>query len=214
MSLATLPSQEPQPANQSRASWISEALKLLVEDGIDGVQITTLAKRLDVTRGSFYWHFETREDLLNALLAEWRERNTGVMLSALDGATNLNEGILNLFAVWVDHTRFDPALDQAVRDWGRRDPSVRDSVSAEDKARVAAVADFFAAQGFEHPESFIRARIIYFTQVSYYALGIEEPMENRKSYLDAYFKTFTGQGIDDATRARFNDWLASTENNQ
>ena len=187
---------------------MSAALKLLFEDGIDGVQITTLAKRLEVTRGSFYWHFETREDLFNALLDEWRARNTGVMLSALDGADTLNNGIINLFEVWVDHTRFDPVLDQAVRDWGRRDDAVRESVTREDRARVEAIAGLFTKHGYEHPESFIRARVIYFTQISYYALGIAEPMADRKSYLDAYFQAFTGHGIDAPTRERFNAWLA------
>lgn len=214
MSLAPLPQQEPQSTTLSRSSWISAALSLLVDEGIEGVQITTLAKRLDVTRGSFYWHFETREDLMNALLDKWRDRNTGVMLSALDGADSLNSGILDLFAVWVDHTRFDPALDQAVRDWGRRDDRVRAVIAQEDAARVDAIAAFFARFGYEHPESFIRARVIYFTQISYYALGIDEPMADRNSYLDAYFRAFTGHGIDAPTRERFNAWLASTERDQ
>lgn len=197
----------PRQRQLSRVSWIAEALQVLTEDGVDAVQITTLARRLDVTRGRFYWHFDNREELLAALLTEWRARNTGVMLSALDNAESLNHGILRLFEVWVDHNLFNPRLDQAVRDWGRRDKAVLDAVSQEDDNRVDAIARFFARHGYKHPESFIRARVIYFTQVSYYALGVDEPMADRNSYLDAYFRAFTGHGIDDETRDRFNAWL-------
>ena len=186
--------------------WIEAALLVLVEEGIEAVEITQLARRLGVTRGSFYWHFKTREELLEALLEEWRARNTGVMLEALANAASISDGILELFFVWVDHQKFDHRLDQAVRDWARRSEDVRQSVALEDRSRVSAIADFFEAQGFEPTEAFIRARVIYFTQLSYYALDIEEPITERMSYLSAYFRCFTGQEIDvaaaDAFRAR------------
>lgn len=185
----------------TRADWIEAGLAALLAEGIEAVQITQLARRLAVTRGSFYWHFESREALLDALLAEWRARNTGVMLAAVEAAPSLAEGILELFSVWVDHLRFDPRLDQAVRDWARRAEPVREIVAAEDRSRVGAIAGLFERHGYEPTEAFIRARVIYFTQVSYYALGIEEPMTERMSYLAAYYKSFTGETIDEALAA-------------
>ena len=180
------------------ADWISAALDVLKESGVEAVQITTLAKRLSVTRGSFYWHFENREDLLAALIAEWRARNTGVMVEAIRDVPSLDDGILALFSVWVDHTRFDAQLDQAVRDWARHDHALRATVKQEDDARVAAIAAFFAAQGYAKLEAFIRARVIYFTQISFYALHIEdeESLAQRMSYLNDYFRCFTGRDID------------------
>lgn len=180
--------------------WTRAALTMLLDAGIEGVQITALARRLQVTRGSFYWHFDSRDDLLRALIDEWRARNTGFMVEAVANTPTLDDGILKLFAVWVDHTRFDPQLDQAVRDWARRDDALRHTLRAEDDARVAAIADFFARHGYDQPEAFIRARVIYFTQVSYYALGIDrdEALPRRLGYLDAYFRCFTGRDLDPA----------------
>ena len=196
MPLLSTRDETKRPPQQSRDGWIEAALALLVEEGVEAVQITQLAKRLGVTRGSFYWHFSSREELLDALIAEWRARNTDVMLSALADTESLQQGILDLFSVWVDHTRFDPRLDQAVRDWARRAEPVRESVAREDADRVTAIAGFFRRHGFAKTEAFIRARVIYFTQVSYYALGIQEPMTDRMSYLEAYYRCFTGQEID------------------
>ena len=180
------------------ADWIEAALKTLVEQGIEAVQITALSRDLEVTRGSFYWHFDSREDLLEALVAEWRARNTGVMVEAIAETTSLDDGILKLFAVWVDHSRFDPALDQAIRNWARHDEALRAIVKTEDNARVAAIAGFYKRHGYEGNDAFIRARVIYFTQISYYALKVEEDeaMTERIGYLESYFRCFTGREID------------------
>ncbi|MFB9148773.1 TetR/AcrR family transcriptional regulator [Roseovarius ramblicola] len=193
------------PARLTGDDWIECALAVLVESGIEAVQITALARRLDVTRGSFYWHFESREALLDALLTEWRARNTGVMVEALEGTTTLDDGILALFSVWVDHRRFDPRLDQAVRDWARHSEQLRGVVKAEDAARVRAISAFYKRHEFDPKEAFIRARVIYFTQISYYALHLEEDeaIPERMSYLEAYFRSFTGRDIDPAIAAAY-----------
>ena len=178
--------------------WINAGLEALIENGIDAVQVTVLARKLNVTRGSFYWHFDSRETLLDALLTEWRARNTGVMIEALKGATTLDDGILALFSVWVDDKRFDPRLDQAIRDWARRDGATLNLVKTEDDARVAEIAGLFERHEYTQPDAFIRARVIYFTQISYYALNIEadEAHSDRVGYLEAYFRSFTGREID------------------
>jgi len=193
------------PDRLSREDWISAALRALVESGVDAVQITVLARTLGVTRGSFYWHFDSRDALLDALIAHWKSLNTNVMVETVAGADSLDDGILALFSVWVDHNRFDPHIDQAIRDWSRRDEELRIVVQKEDAARVEAIAAFFARFDYPMPEAFIRARVIYFTQLSYYALGIaeEETMEHRLSYLDAYFRCFTGLDLQPGTAERF-----------
>jgi AcrR family transcriptional regulator len=55
----------------ARRDWIDAGLELLVGKGVDHVKITRLADALGVTRGSFYWHFKDRDDLLSALVEDW-----------------------------------------------------------------------------------------------------------------------------------------------
>ena len=54
----------------------------LLHRGADGVRVEVLARELGVTKGSFYWHFRDRADLLEALLVEWEEE-TGLLTDAL-----------------------------------------------------------------------------------------------------------------------------------
>lgn len=179
----------------ARADWIGAARALLIAEGIDAVKVTRLADGLGVSRGSFYWHFRDRADLLDALLSLWTRQNTRAVVDAADAALDLATGILGLFDVWVDAARFDPAFDAAMRDWARRSQKVRKAVEQADDARVRAIADMFARSGYGADDAFIRARILYFTQVGYYALAIRETMTRRLGYLERYYEGFTGRAL-------------------
>ncbi len=192
---------DPPKPSLGRHDWLSAALNLLAEEGIEALQITRLARELDATRGSFYWHFKDREDLLNSLIEEWQAANSGVIAQTLDGADTLADGVLSLFYIWVHDEQFSRHLDQAIRAWARHDTDIGAVVRREEDNRVAAIARFFRRHGYEEDDALVRARVIYFTQVGYYALNIEESMTARLNLTGAYFRTFTGRELDAETAA-------------
>jgi AcrR family transcriptional regulator len=70
------------------ADWVEAALQLIAEAGLGGLTVDTLASRLGVTKGSFYWHFTGRSDLLAAALARWEERATAEAITGLSAIGN------------------------------------------------------------------------------------------------------------------------------
>jgi AcrR family transcriptional regulator len=66
------------------ADWAEAALQLIAEAGLGKLTVDALAARLGVTKGSFYWHFKGRSDLLAAALDRWEQRSTGEAMRALD----------------------------------------------------------------------------------------------------------------------------------
>ena len=56
----------------TRDDWLDEAFKAVVDGGFDNVKVLSLAEKLKVTRGSFYWHFTDHADLINSLLMRWK----------------------------------------------------------------------------------------------------------------------------------------------
>ena len=64
---------EPNRQQLDRAAWIKAAFDVLADKGLDGIRVEVLAKRLKVTKGSFYWHFKDRRDLLDAVLETWKD---------------------------------------------------------------------------------------------------------------------------------------------
>jgi AcrR family transcriptional regulator len=60
----------------TRSNWLETALEFIFEDGINAVTVDALATRLEVTRGSFYHHFENRQDLFHEMLDFWKQKWT------------------------------------------------------------------------------------------------------------------------------------------
>lgn len=79
----------------TKADWLRAARLALLEGGVASVRVEVLAKRLHVTKGSFYWHFKDRGELLEALLREWEEEKS--FLVELAGKGPLRERLANLF---------------------------------------------------------------------------------------------------------------------
>ena len=186
-----------------RVDWLAMALKLLISEGVDSVQITQLAKALDVTRGSFYWHFKNRDGLLSAMLMEWHAANNEFFNQMLNSCETLDEAVLRFFEIWVGADRFSPELDQSVRDWARLDDGVLDLVRNEDSRRLSDIADVFCRNGFSSDEADVRARVLYFSQVGYTAINLGEALNERLSLLERYYQAYTGRKLNPDTAAKF-----------
>ncbi len=204
----------PERRQLQRFDWLQQALELFVDEGINAVRITRLAEELGVTRGSFYWHFANREELIDALVSFWKDKNTAAFTGAVSRAETLDDGILQLFETCVDTTQFDSRLDLALREWARRSTSIRASIDTEDKARIDALQDFFTRFGYGMPEALIRARVLYYSQIGFYALEVDEDLPTRLGYTETYFECFTGQKLTAARAEEFRRHITATYGEQ
>src|ERR1700761_9402984 len=66
-------SDESQSVRLSKADWLILGQRLLSEEGPSGLGIDRLTQAAGRTKGSFYHHFQGRDDFLTALMAHWRE---------------------------------------------------------------------------------------------------------------------------------------------
>lgn len=57
------------------ADWEQAALELIAEKGVSGLGVEPLARRLEITKGSFYWHFPGRDELLARALDRWENQD-------------------------------------------------------------------------------------------------------------------------------------------
>ena len=179
-----------------RFDWLQQALEIFVAEGIDAVRITRLADDLGVTRGSFYWHFTNRDDLIGTLVRFWQDKNTAAIERSVAAAGSLADGILSFFETCLDSEQFDPRLDLAIREWARRSKRIRRLVDSEDAARIETLRQFYLRFGYAMPAALIRARVLYYAQIGFYALETSEPLETRLGYTEAYFECFTGHQLD------------------
>lgn len=177
----------------SADDWVAAGLGMLVESGVDAVKVLPLANRLGVTRGSFYWHFKNRDALLAKLLDAWETTNTRAIVEAVATPGTLVDKYIALSRLWLGWSDFDPDLDVAVRNWGRRDPAVLERLKAADECRVAAFVEMIAPEGHGQPMTLHRARNMYYMQMGWYELGVDVSMEARVESVSAYFEIFLGR---------------------
>ena len=177
----------------SREEWLDLARKTLIRSGIDAVKVERLANKLGVTRGGFYWFFKSRQELLDALLDDWKVANTLPFYDAVEKAGPDGKDQLDaIVGMYLEEKEFNPAYDSAMRDWARTSQKARRAVEEADDSRIGLLTDVFKRMGYEPEEAFIRARVAYFHQVGYYALGFKEDKKIREHYLPLYTKILAG----------------------
>lgn len=176
-----------------REDWIAIARKALVLGGVDDVKVDRLAKRLSVTRGSFYWHFRSRAELLQALLKDWEARNLVEIAEVEERWSGTGPEIADIVNLWMSEDSGFLAFDMAVRSWARRFPSVAKAVHRVDDAWIALLEQVFRHNGYLGVEALVRARIVYFHQIGYYALDIRESLEERVRLAPIYYEALMGK---------------------
>ncbi|MEO9331843.1 TetR/AcrR family transcriptional regulator [Pseudomonas guguanensis] len=178
----------------SADGWLEAAYESLIESGIEAVRILPLAKRLKLSRTSFYWFFKDRDELLAALLERWRVKNTESLVSQSQAyAESLAEATLNVFDCWLNPALFDSQFEFAVRSWALQDACVAAQVEIADKTRLAALAGLFVRFGYEALPADVRARSLYLTQIGYISMNSREDVLLRMQRIPEYVRVFTGQ---------------------
>ena len=146
-----------------RDAWVAGATEVLAEEGIAGLRVEVLAKRLKVTKGSFYWHFTDRRDLLLAVLSHWKEgRIRDIIKQTRAQPGHELAQIYHVIDVYsASRSRRGMLIELAVRDWARRDPEASVIVAEVDDVRLRCARDLFLACGVPMEEASSRCMLLY-----------------------------------------------------
>lgn len=167
--------------------WLQAAFQSVVEGGFDKARVLLLAERLQVTRGSFYWHFSDHAELIEALLARWLEGEQEAQrrLLAMESAdpradlAQVLEAALAHAGPDLENMRFELAL----RGVGRRDPKVARMLAEVDEQRMALFESKFRRLTRSRKKAAELAALFYLAIVgSYQALsrpGADEILKAR-----------------------------------
>jgi AcrR family transcriptional regulator len=128
------------------SDWAEAALQLIAEAGLGALTVSALASRLGVTKGSFYWHFKGRAELLTAALARWEQRATTETMKGLDAVPDSRrrlELMLDAAAQPPRARSLYAALAEAAED-----PLVRQVLNRVASARIAYLELCYRNLGF------------------------------------------------------------------
>ncbi len=155
---------KPESTRLDSKAWVIAALEILAEQGIDGVRVEILAKKLGVTKGSFYWHFKDRDALFEAILDEWRRSATLRIIARLDQTAQTPTARLrHLINLPFQGARAERGADVelALRLWSRRDARARAALGEVDQLRLRYIVSLLQDCGFESAPAQARAVLAY-----------------------------------------------------
>ncbi len=155
----------------SKQDWVRAALFGIADGGTAAVAIEPLAARLGATKGSFYWHFRNREQLIAEALEFWERDGTDEVIDELAPIADPVERLRRLLEIAIGYED-DDAAGQA--DVGllaaAGDPVVGPVLKRVADKRLDFLECIFCEIGFPAGESRQRARIAYSAFLGWFEL--------------------------------------------
>ncbi|NIA00447.1 TetR family transcriptional regulator [Massilia sp. CCM 8734] len=160
---------------KNRQSWLGAGLQALADDGPEGLRIMTIAQKMGVTKGSFYWHFKNLEDYQSALMEEWEQVHTQQVMDIVDQEdVDVGSKLGKLFTGGPPHLF---TLGRAIRAWSMTNEQVRQVQERVDRKRVDYVAHLLTDIGWPADQAPVIARWNYCAFIGHAAIGAPEMSE-------------------------------------
>ncbi len=158
---------------RTRDDWTAIALDALAEGGLAAVAVEPLAARVGATKGSVYWHFATRDALVQATLERWEREHTEAVIEFADAGATATERLRILFGAVL---RPEPGLGVELALLASAgDPLVAAAVARVGERRMGYLAAQFAELGFGRVQARRRAVIAYSIYLGHAQLGRSAP---------------------------------------
>ncbi len=146
----------------SRQDWVDAGMAALYEQGVRGVKADSIAKSLNITRGSFYWHFKNLDDFLCAMITYWQQTQEGYLarLKAIKGNARgrIQETLKHIHSKNARH-------DVAMRLWAYQEGRAAEAVQKLDRMRLEFLESQFTETGYPESEARFRAHVLYYFQL-------------------------------------------------
>ncbi|MGW3151454.1 MULTISPECIES: TetR/AcrR family transcriptional regulator [Streptomyces] len=161
-------------ARLSARDWADAALAAIGEGGgLSAVAVEPLAARLGATKGSFYWHFDNREALIEAALARWVEADTEEIIAAVETEPDPEQRLRRLFTEVTKPASADPLEVSLLASADH--PQVAAALRQVTERRIGYLAGLFTELGFAEDEARRRALMAYSFYLGHAQLGHAVP---------------------------------------
>ncbi|MDQ2702301.1 MAG: TetR/AcrR family transcriptional regulator [Pseudomonadota bacterium] len=159
------------PARLSADDWAQAALELIAEQGVAAVAVEPLARRLGVTKGSFYWHFPSREALLVASLERWEQVEQEEVFGQLEAIPDPGQRLRALFDLVAHEARSHIIYSELLKALDH--PVVRPVIERVSARRLEYLTASFRQAGLNRADAQHRARLAYAAYVGFLQLNLQ-----------------------------------------
>ncbi|RZZ83522.1 TetR/AcrR family transcriptional regulator [Pseudoxanthomonas winnipegensis] len=171
------PAPSPRPAPASRSArlsaddWAQAALDMVAEQGVAAVAVEPLARRLGVTKGSFYWHFPSRDTLLQAALERWEMVEQESVFGSLEAVPDPRERLRQLFLLVAHEAKSHIIYSELLKALDH--PAVAPVIQRVSQRRLDYLIASFRQAGMSRTDAQHRARLAYAAYVGFLQLSLQ-----------------------------------------
>ena len=151
--------------------WARGALDLIAEEGVAAVAVEPLARRLGVTKGSFYWHFPSRDALLAAALERWESVELDEIFNRADAVEDPRLRLRELFQRVAHEVRSHTIYSELLKALDH--PVVQPVMQRVSKRRLDYLMLAFRQVGMARADAQHRARLAYAAYVGFLQLSLQ-----------------------------------------
>ncbi len=161
------------------ADWERAALELIAEKGVQALAVEPLARRMGITKGSFYWHFSSRESLLEQALQRWEQHDSRNLAKSLGEISHPRDRLISFFrrvgkeklthevyselCAAAGHAQVEPVLERVAN------------------RRMEHLSSAFEEMGLPSPKARNQARMIYSVYLGFLQLQRQNQTPNLSS---------------------------------
>jgi AcrR family transcriptional regulator len=168
------------PTRTPRRSWIEEGLRALGVGGPDAVRVEKLAQALGVSKGGFYWHFASREALLDEMLDAWERVVVDEVIARVEAqGGDARARLRHLFALAASIPDL-LKVELAIRDWARREAAVAKRLRRVDDRRMEYMRPLFAEFCPDPDEVEVRCLIVLSVFIANHFIAASHPGHSRE----------------------------------
>ena len=174
-------------ARLTREDWVDAAYRRFSDDGIAAVAVEPVARALGATKGSFYWHFEDRRALVDAVLERWRYLETEQLIEQVERIDEPAARLAELFEI-IGHRSMQRSGERTLYADSAA-AQVREPVSAVTERRVEYLAALLEQCGVSREESGRRAVLLVSAIVGFQQLLASGwlPSEHPRTLIDTLY---------------------------
>jgi AcrR family transcriptional regulator len=173
----------PAPTQTPPSAWIEAGLRALAAGGPDAVRIEPLAQALGVTRGGFYWHFEDRAALLDAMLDTWEHRSIDEVIARAERGGGGAMAKARRAGALTFSSELLP-IDLAIRDWARREPAVAKRLRRVDNRRMDYLRSQLAFVTTDPDELEARCLLAFTAAIGHHLIAVDHGDRSRAEVLE------------------------------
>jgi AcrR family transcriptional regulator len=140
--------------------WIDLALTTLAHENFGALKADVLARKLGVSRGSFYWHFTDISTFHAQVIEHWKQVTTEAIITDVERHEPREKRIDVLLRHAFGHSA---ALEIRMRAWAGNNVEAARALNEVDRRRRGYIERILVEAGIAPPLATTRAQLLYWS---------------------------------------------------